>query len=167
MSMGVIPVNMQSASLDVVRNAFAIRTLMRRCTRMYFCLFWSKFIASIHTGAPYVSRGRIAPLYIVSIASCLILHVNFAPFDKLRISFAIFSAVYVMYSWNLNLWSRIIPKYFIWVTCSKGLLFKYTVMFLFSLRFILETSNTLDLVSLNLILLFFAHPFTLLGSTFV
>ena len=92
MSMGVILVNLQSASLDVVRNAFAIRMLMRRCTRMYFCLLCSKFIASIHTGAPYVSRGRIAPLYIVAVASCLIPHVKFAAFDKLYISFALFSA---------------------------------------------------------------------------
>jgi len=73
--MGVIPVNMQSASLDVVRNAFAIRMLMRRCTRKYFCLLCSKFIVSIHTGAPYVSRGRIAPSYIFAMASYLIPHV--------------------------------------------------------------------------------------------
>ena len=33
-------------------------------------------------------------------------------------------------------------------------------MFLFSLRFLLETSITWYLVSLNLILLFFAHPDT-------
>jgi hypothetical protein len=79
MGMGVIPVNMQSASLDVVRNAFAIRMLTRRCTQIIW-LLCSKFIASIHTGAPYVSRGRIAPLYIVAIASCLIPHVNFVAF---------------------------------------------------------------------------------------
>jgi len=74
------------------------------------------------TWAPYVSRGRNASLYIVANASCIIPHVNFAEFDKLWISFALFSAAYVIWSWNLNLWSRINPNYFIWVICSRGLL---------------------------------------------
>jgi len=36
--MGVIPVNMQSASLDVVRNAFAIRMLMSVCVCQCMCV---------------------------------------------------------------------------------------------------------------------------------
>ena len=76
-SMGVIAVNMQSASLDVVRNAFAIQMQLRRCTCMYFRLLCSKFVASIHTGSPYISRARITPLYIVAIALYIIPHVNF------------------------------------------------------------------------------------------
>ena len=56
LSMGVIPINMQSDSFDVVRNAFTIRMLMRRCTRMYFCLLCSKFISTIHTG-PHMLAG--------------------------------------------------------------------------------------------------------------
>ena len=86
-----IPVNMQSASIHAVGNAFAIRLLIRRCTRMYFCLLCSKFIASFNTG-PHVSRGRIAPLYVFAIASHLIPHDNFAAFYKLCISFSLLSA---------------------------------------------------------------------------
>ena len=112
------------------RGGIRLSHALRRCTRMYFCLLRSQFIASIHTGAPYVSRGRIAPLYMVAIAACLIPHVIFAAFDRLWISVEHLSASYFMCSWNLNLWSRIILKYFIWVTWSNGLLFRETVMFL-------------------------------------
>ena len=58
--MGVIPVSMHSASADVVRYALAIFKLISRCTRTYLCLLCSYFIASFHTGAPYVSKGRMA-----------------------------------------------------------------------------------------------------------
>ena len=93
-TMGVIPVSIHSASLEVVRYALAIRRLMRRWTRMYFCLLRLYFIASIHTGAPYVSKGRMAPLYFVAIASLLIPHDNFAALDRVCISFAHICAPY-------------------------------------------------------------------------
>ena len=64
--MGVIPVSIHSASEDVVLYALAILKLM------------SRFIASNHTGAPYESNGRMAALYIVAIASCLIPHCSLA-----------------------------------------------------------------------------------------
>ena len=63
---GVMPVRMQSASLDVVRNALDIRMFIGRCTLIYFCLLCSYFMASIQTGAPYSRRGKMAPLYMVS-----------------------------------------------------------------------------------------------------
>jgi len=51
MSMGVIPVNMQSASLDVVRNAFAIRMFTRRCTQMYLSIVLEVYCFDPYGGA--------------------------------------------------------------------------------------------------------------------
>src|SRR5215469_4780852 len=96
--MGVIPVSMHSASVDVVLYALAILKLISRCTLAYFCLLCPYFIASNHTGAPYVSSGRMAPLYIVAIASCLIPHCSLAARDRLYISFVHLSATYFMCS---------------------------------------------------------------------
>jgi len=69
---GVVPVRMQSASLDVVRNALAIHMFISRCTLIYFCLLCSYFMASIQTGAPYSRRGKMAPLYMVFIHTYII-----------------------------------------------------------------------------------------------
>jgi hypothetical protein len=38
---GFIPLRMQRASLDVVRNAFAVSIFIRCCTVIYFCLLCS------------------------------------------------------------------------------------------------------------------------------
>jgi hypothetical protein len=59
--MGVIPVTMHSASLDVVRNALAVRMFISIFTLKYFSLLYEYFIASVQTGAPYSKRGNIAP----------------------------------------------------------------------------------------------------------
>ena len=59
---------------------------------MYFCLLCSYFVAFIQTGGPYSKRGRITPLYIVSIASCFIPQDNLADLDKMWISFVHLSA---------------------------------------------------------------------------
>ena len=58
------------------------------------------------------------------------------------------------------------PKYFILVTCSIGLLFSYTLISLLSLRLLLETNIILDFSSLNLILLLFDQAAILLSSPF-
>ena len=63
--MGVIPVKIHSASLDVVRNALAIRMFISACTLIYFSLLHAYFIASIQTGAPYIKKGNVAPLYCI------------------------------------------------------------------------------------------------------
>ena len=98
-----MPVRMQIASLDVVRNAMAIRMFISRCTLINFCLLCSYFIASIQTGAPYSRRGKMAPLYMAFKVSCLIPHVSLTGLDKLYISFVHLCATYVMYSLNLHL----------------------------------------------------------------
>ena len=116
--MGVIPVSIHCASMEVVRYALAIRRLMRRWIRMYVCLLCLYFIVSIHTGAPYVSKGRMASLYIVAIASLLIPHDNFAALDRVSISFAHLSAAYFMF---LKSEFLIQDKYLICVTCYNGL----------------------------------------------
>jgi len=123
-------------------------------------------MASIHTRAPYESRGSIAPLYIVAIAPYPNPHVSLATLDRLCVSFAHLSVVYLMCSWNLNFWSRIRPTYFIWRTCSSGLECRYSVIFLSSFCFLLVTSMTLDFLSLNFILFLLDHPSILLNSTF-
>jgi hypothetical protein len=89
--MGVIPVNMHNAFLDVVRNALAIFIFTSRSTRMYFCQF-SYCIASIQTGAPYSRRFSNAPLYMVCSALCLSPHYTLADLDNFWISFAHLSA---------------------------------------------------------------------------
>ena len=66
-----------------------------------------------------------------------------------------------MWSLNLNLLSMMIPKYFNVVTCCKGLLFKYMLISLFSFRFLLDITTTLDF-SLKLIL-FFDHVIFLIS----
>ena len=60
--MGINPVKVQKASLDVVRKAFAMFMSMRHCTLLYTVLLHSFSSASIHTGAPYSRSVRIAPL---------------------------------------------------------------------------------------------------------
>ena len=59
---------MYSASLDVVRNALALLVFISLCTLIYFSLLYSKL--NVSTGAPYSTRGNIAPLYMVLSASC-------------------------------------------------------------------------------------------------
>ena len=63
--MGVIPVITQRTSFDTVRYAFAILIFINLCTLAILFLYFSFFIALIHTGAPYKRRGRIPPTYIV------------------------------------------------------------------------------------------------------
>ena len=70
-TMCVKPVKAQRGSLDVVRKAFDIFMLIRHCNLLYTLLLHSFSSASIHTGAPYNSSGRIAPLYMVYNASWL------------------------------------------------------------------------------------------------
>lgn len=82
MTMGVIPVKIHSASLDVVRNALAIRMFISLCTLIYFSLLYAYFIASIQSGSSCSKIGNVAPLYIVFSASCLSPHI-FADLDKL------------------------------------------------------------------------------------
>jgi hypothetical protein len=106
--MEVISVSIHSASEHVVRYTLAIFKLISRCPRTYFWLLCSHFIASIHTGAPYVSNGGLAPLYIVAIDSFFSPHDSFAALVRLCIIFVHISATYVMCSWNLNIWSEII-----------------------------------------------------------
>ena len=81
--MGIIPVTMHSASLDVLRNALSIRLFISLCTMINFILLYEYFIASVQIGSPYSKRGNIAPLYIVFRASFLSPHVTLADLDKL------------------------------------------------------------------------------------
>ena len=67
---------------------------------------------------------------------------------------------------NLNLLPIITPKYFIAVTCSKGLLFKYTLISFVSFRFLLDINKILDFSSLNVTLLLLDHAVILLTSQF-
>ena len=164
--MGVIPVSMHSASSDVVRYALAIFSLLSRCTRTYLCLFCLYSIASFHTGVPYISKGRMATLHITSNASFFRPHDSFAALDKLYIIFMHLSTTYLMCSWNVNLWSKIIHKYLICVTSSSGWMCKQIVMYLFPLRFLLVTSITLDFLSLNCILFQLDHSSILLIRAF-
>jgi hypothetical protein len=60
----------------------------------------------------------------------------------------------------------IIPRYFIVVKCSKGLLIRYTLIYFTSFRFLLDINITLDSSSLILILLLFGHAVNLLNSKF-
>jgi hypothetical protein len=124
------------------------------------------FIASIYTGAPYKSRGSIAPLYILAITPYLNPHVSLATLDRLCVSFVHLSPVYLMCSWNLNFWSRTNPKYFIWRTCSNGLECRYSTMSLSSFRFLLVTSMTWEFLSMSFILVLLDYPSILLNSTF-
>src|SRR5215469_1156180 len=71
-----------------------------------------------------------------------------------------------MWSLNLNLLSITIPKYFIVVTCCRGLLFKYMLISLLSFLFLLDTIITLDLSSLKLILFFLDQAVIFLISMF-
>ena len=52
------------------------------------------------------------------------------------------------------------------VTCSKGLLFKYTLISFTSFLFLLDVNITLDFSALNLILLLVDHAVILLISKF-
>jgi hypothetical protein len=65
-----------------------------------------------------------------------------ADLDKMWISFVLLSAAYLTCSLNLNLLYIIIYKYFIVFTCSKGLLFKYTLISFVSFRFLLGINIT-------------------------
>jgi len=67
---------------------------------------------------------------------------------------------------NLNLSSITIPKYFIVDTYCKGLLFKYTLISLFSFLFLLDIIINMDLSSLKFILLFLDQAAILLISMF-
>ena len=69
---------MHNASPEAVRYALAILSLIIRCTLLYFCMLCGYFVASIHTGDPYLSRGSIASLYIVTIAPYLNPNVSLA-----------------------------------------------------------------------------------------
>ena len=69
--MGVIPVKIHSASLNV-RNALTILIFIRLCTLINFSLLCSYCKASIQTGAPYSNSGSIDPLCVVFSAPCLI-----------------------------------------------------------------------------------------------
>jgi len=90
--MWVVSATMYNASLDVVQKALAILRLIILCALMYFLLSHVYVIASIQTGAPYSSRGRMAPSYIILSNSCRILHVILADLDRLYISLVHFSA---------------------------------------------------------------------------
>src|SRR5215469_611877 len=59
-----------------------------------------------------------------------------------------------------------IPRYFICVTCSIGVEYKYSIIFLSSLLFRLVTSMALDFFSLNLTLFLLDHLSILLSSKF-
>jgi len=96
----VRPVSMHRASLDVVRNALAVSMFIILCILMYFRLLYSCFMASIQTGAPSRS-GRMAPLLIVSIASCLIPHITLAAQDIPWISLAHLSVKFLMIKVNV------------------------------------------------------------------
>ena len=90
---------------------------------LYTVLFYSFSSASIQTGAPYNGSGKIAPFYVVYGASWLSPQHCFADFDRACINFVHLLAVCIMCSLKFNLLSIIIPKYLIFWTCSKGLLF--------------------------------------------
>ena len=72
-----------------------------------------------------------------------------------------------IYALNFNLFSTIIPRYFIVFTCSKGFfLFKYNLIPFISFLSLLDINITLDFSSLNLILLLADHVVILLSSKF-
>ena len=65
-----------------------------------------------------------------------------------------------------NLWSITIPKYFIVDNCCKGLLFKYTLIYLFFFLLLLDIIICFDVSSLKLILLILDQDAILLISMF-
>ena len=67
---------------------------------------------------------------------------------------------------NLNLSSITDPKHIIVETCCKGLLFKYTLISLFSFLFLLDIIINVDLSSLKLISLLLDQAAILLISIF-
>ena len=92
--LGVIPVSIHSASEDVVRYALAIFKLMSHCTQ-------TNLYCSLHYVDPYrsaICKGKMAPLYIVAIASSFSPQDIFAALDKLYVIFVHLSAMYVMCS---------------------------------------------------------------------
>jgi hypothetical protein len=72
-----------------------------------------------------------------------------------------------MWSLKLSLLSKIMPKYFILLTCLRSLLFKYMFSSFRSLLLRRVTSITFDFCSLKLDLLFFAHSEILFSSMLV
>ena len=99
-------------------------------------------------------------------ASCFRHNVIFADLDKVWISFVHLSAAELICSLNLNLLSKIMPKYFILVICSKVSLCRYILISFNSFRFLLYINITLVFSSLNLILLYFDNVAMLLNSLF-
>ena len=155
--MGVVFATMQRTSLDVVQNALAILNFISLCALIYFFLLRAHFIAPSQTGAPYINSGKIAPSYIVLRTLCLRPHVSLADLERAYISVVHFVAAYVICSLNLNLLSKIIPKYFILFNCFNCLKFKNMLICFLSFLFLLDTSMAVDLSSLNSTLWFFAH----------
>jgi hypothetical protein len=97
--MGVVLAIMHDASLDVVQKALAILKFVILCALMYTLLLHVCFIASIQTGAPYSSKGGMAPSYIIFRTSCRSPHVILADFDMLYINLMhFFSCVSYMLS---------------------------------------------------------------------
>ena len=74
--------------------------------------------------------------------------------------------VYIMCSLKFSLLSIIIPKYLMLLTCSRGLLFKYTDTSVLSFLFLLVTTITFDVCTLNVILVSSAHFHILFISIF-
>ena len=64
-TIGVMPVSVHRASLDVVQYALVILIFVSLSTLLYMFLLHSFSSALIRTGTSYVISGRIAPLYFV------------------------------------------------------------------------------------------------------
>jgi hypothetical protein len=138
-----------------------------RCNLLYKIMLQFFSTARIHTGAPSSMRGRMAPLYMVLSASSFSPQFSFADLVNACISVEHFLDVWMICSLKVNLLSKMIPRYLMLLTYSKGLLLKYIDTSVFSLLFLLVSTITFDFCSLRVILLSFAKFHILLTSMLV
>ena len=119
MSIGVIPVNTQGASWEVVRYALAIFMFISLCTLMSFVALRFLFRPSSHTGAPYDRIGSIAPVYIIRRTSCLSPQLILAEFESVWMIFMHFAVMLPICWLKLKRLSMVIPKYFTVSSCCN------------------------------------------------
>ena len=99
----------------------------------------------------------MAPLYMVLRASCFSPQFSFAGLANTCIRVEHFLDVSMICSLKFNLLSKMIPRYLMLLTCSKGLFFKNIYTLVFSLLFLLVTTITCDFCSLKVSLFPFAQ----------
>ena len=124
MNIGVIPVNMQRASWEVVRYALAIFMFISLCTLLSFVALCFHFRPSIHTAAPYDRIGSIAPVHIIRRASCLSPQLILTDFESAWMIFMHFPVMLSICWLKLKRLSVVMPKYFTVSSCCSFLLLR-------------------------------------------